>query len=321
PPGWAVNGALSAKLADFATVNGAFRHTTFGFGSVSSKIGERTRAETTAYDVSANVNLDKLLPGNHGIKLPMFVSYQNTIIDPNYDPANPDMRLDAALKSFNTDEERRNYLKLIRDQETRRSLNFTNVRKAKVKADAPVHLWDIENFSFSYSFSEARHTNFNIKEALQQNYRGSINYNFSPKETGIEPFKNSKGLKSPYLQLIKDFNIGLLPSNLAVRLDLDRSFGKNVYRNESGAQAPNYLKYFLFNRAYNLRWPLSKGLTLEYTATANAVIDEPAGEIDTKENRDSVWTNLKHFGRMKLYNQTTTINYKLPIEKFHSLTG
>ena len=46
-----------------------------------------------------------LLPGNTGIKIPMFLSYQNTTINPNYDPANPDMRLDAALKSFNTDEE------------------------------------------------------------------------------------------------------------------------------------------------------------------------------------------------------------------------
>jgi cell surface protein SprA len=66
-PGWAVNGTISAKLADFATITGAFRHTTFGFGSVSSKIGERTRDETTAYDVAANINVDKLIPGNTGI--------------------------------------------------------------------------------------------------------------------------------------------------------------------------------------------------------------------------------------------------------------
>ena len=55
--GWAVNSTLSAKLADFATVTGAFRHTTFGFGAVSSKIFERTRDETTAYDISASVNV------------------------------------------------------------------------------------------------------------------------------------------------------------------------------------------------------------------------------------------------------------------------
>ena len=124
-----MSSTLSAKLADFAVVTGAFRHTTFGFGAVSSKIFERTRDETTAYDVSASINVDKLLPGNTGIKIPMFMSYENTTINPKFDPANPDLRLAAALSSFNTEDERQDYVRLIRDQTTRKSLNFTNVGK------------------------------------------------------------------------------------------------------------------------------------------------------------------------------------------------
>ena len=180
-PGWAVNSTLSAKLADFAVVTGAFRHTTFGFGPVSSKIFERTRDETTAYDISANVNVDKLIPGNTGIKIPMFLGYQNTTINPNYDPANPDLRLSAALKSFSTDEERNNYIKLIRDQEIRKSLNFINVRKVKTRPDKPDHLWDIENFSVSYAYSEARRQNFTTAESFQKQYKGSLAYTFTQK--------------------------------------------------------------------------------------------------------------------------------------------
>lgn len=311
--GWAVSSTLSAKLADFATVNGAFRHTTFGFGNVSSKIFERTRDETTSYDISANVNVDKLLPGNTGIKIPMFVGYQNTTINPKFDPANPDLRLDAALKSFNTDEEKNNYIRLIRDQETRRSLNFINVRKVKVKADAPTHIWDVENFAFSYAYSEARRTNFTTKEALQKSYKGSVAYTFTPKATGIEPFKNAKGLSSPWLKPIKDFNLSFLPSSLGVRFDLDRSFGKNVYRNDGFESAPNYLKYFTFNRQYNMRWNISKGLSLEYNALAYAVIDEPDGEGDSVNTE--IKKNLKKFGRMKNFDQRITMNYTIPLDK------
>lgn len=315
-PGWAVNATLSAKLADFATVTGAFRHTTFGFGSVSSKIGERTRDETTAYDVAANVNVDKLLPGNTGIKIPMFVSYEKTTINPNYDPANPDVKLDATLKSFTTNEERQDYIELIRDQSVRRSLNFTNVRKVKVKPDAKTHLYDIENLSFSYAYSEGTRTNFNIKESVQLQHHASVAYTYSTKATAIEPFKNSKGLKSPYLRLIKDFNIGFVPSSLGARADLDRSFNKNVYRNDGGiGEQSNIQKYFIFNRSYNLRWALSKGLTVDYTARANAIIDEPEGDIDTKEKRDSVIANLKRFGRMKNFDQSVTVNYTVPLDK------
>ncbi len=313
-PGWAVSSTLSTKLADFATVTGAFRHTTFGFGGVSSKINERTRDETTAYDVSANVNVDKLIPGNTGIKIPMFLGYQNTTIKPNYDPANPDLRLDAALKSFNTDEERNNYLAIIRDQETRKSLNFINVRKVKTKPDAVSHIWDIENFAFSYAYSESRRSNFTIKEALQKQYKGSVAYTFTPKVTGIEPFKNSTKLSSPWLKPIKDFNISFLPSSLGVRFDLDRSFGKNIYRNDGFESAPNYLKYFTFNRQYNMRWNISKGLSVEYNALANAIIDEPGGEGDSVNTE--IIKNLKKFGRMKNFDQRFTVNYAIPLDKF-----
>lgn len=313
-PGWAVSSTLSAKLADFATVTGAFRHTTFGFGNVSSKIFERTRSQTTAYDISANVNVDKLIPGNTGIKIPMFLGYQNTTINPNFDPANPDLRLEAALKSFNTEEERANYIRLIRDQETRKSLNFINVRKVKVKADAPVHLWDVENFSFSYAYSEALRTNFTTAEALQKQYRGSAAYTFTPKATGLEPFKNSKSLSSPWLKAIKDFNFSFLPSSLGVRFDLDRAFGKNVYRNDGFESAPNYLKYFTFNRQYNMRWNLSKSLSFEYSALVNTIIDEPDGEGDSV--RSEIKKNLKDFGRMKNFDQRMTLNYTLPLDKF-----
>ena len=311
--GWAVNSTLSAKLADFATVTGAFRHTTFGFGAVSSKIFERTRDETTAYDISASVNVDKLIPGNTGIKIPMFVGYENTTINPKYDPANPDLRIDAALSSFNSEEEKSNYLKLIRDQTTRKSFNLTNVRKVKVNPEARSHLWDIENLSFSYAYSEALRTNFTIQEQLLKQYKGSVAYAYSPKATGIEPFKDSKALSSPWLKLIKDFNFSLMPSSLGVRFDLDRSFGKNVYRNDDFISDPNYLKYFTFNRQYNIRWNFSKNLSFDYSARAYAIIDEPDGEGDSV--RSEIVKNLKKFGRMKNFDQNITLNYTLPLDK------
>jgi cell surface protein SprA len=322
-PGWAVATTVNAKLADFATVTGALRYTTFGFGSVSSKIGERTRDETTAYDVSANVNVDKLLPGNTGVKLPMFVSYENTTVNPNYDPANPDMKVAAAEKSFQEEGAREKFKAVIQDKTVRRSLNFVNVRKTKVKPDAKAHIYDIENFSFTYSYSEASRSNFFIKEDLLQQTKGSVAYNFTPKSSGIEPFKESKLLKSPYLKLIRDFNLNLLPSNISIRGDLDRSFGRKIYRNAGSTYGdydnyspPAYLKYFTFNRIYSVRWQVSKGLSAEYSARANAIIDEPQGDLDTDEKRDSVITNLKNLGRMKNFDQTATINYTVPLDKF-----
>jgi len=316
--GWAGNMVLSTKLADLGTVTGSIRHTTYGYGGVQSKIYERSRAVTTSYDISANLQLDKLLPRKAGLSIPVFASYESKIINPNYDPANPDMRLAAALLSFPTDAEKAEYKRLIQDRSVRRSLNFTNVRKVKLNKESPVHVWDLENFSFTYAYSEATQTNFNLQENTKRSIKGGVAWQYASTFKGFEPFKNMKG-KSPYLQLLKDFNFNPWPQNVTVRAELDRSFSKIVYRNAPGEtqlMLPNFQKYFVFNRFYNARWALTKALTLDYSARVNAIIDEPDGDLDTKEKKDSVIHNLKSFGRMKAFDQTATANYTVPFDKF-----
>jgi cell surface protein SprA len=328
--GWAGNVVLNAKLADLGAVTGSLRHTTFGFGGVQSKIFERTRSNTTAYDVSVNLNVDKLLPQNTGLRIPMFASYENLTINPQFDPANPDLRIRAALASFNTDREREAYLGLIRDQTIKRSLNFTNVRKVKVRKDAKQNLWDIENFGFNYSFSEATQSSFNLLENTRRSVRGGVvwQYNFNFK--GFEPFKGADFLKSPFLQLIKDFNFNPLPSNIMVRGELDRSYTNMAFRNsvrDAQSSLPNIQKFFVFNRHYNARWALTKSINIDYASRVNAIIDEPDTDIDggfsrllnrnisAQEFRDSVRQNLRNLGRVRQQEQTITANYTVPFDK------
>ena len=124
---------LNTKLADFANVTASVRHSTYGFGGIQSRISERTREESTEYDVSANVSLDKFFPESFGLQIPMYASYERGTIIPQFDPKDPDIPLDAALNSRTDPQERATYLDIVTDQTTRRSLNFTNVRKNKVR--------------------------------------------------------------------------------------------------------------------------------------------------------------------------------------------
>jgi cell surface protein SprA len=320
--GWAANAVVSAKLADLGTVTTSFRHIGFGYGGVQTKISERARGTTNQFDISANLNLDKLLPRQWGLKIPMFFSYESIIIDPKYDPANPDLRIGAALQAFNTDAERSNYLKIIQDRSFRRSINFTNVRKTKVKKEAKSHLYDIENFSFTYSFTEATQSNFNLETNTRKNVKGAVAWQYQSKFKGFQPFSDVKLVSSKYLQLVKDFNFNPMPSSISVRGELERSFAKMAYRNTATNSAtytynaPNFQKYFVFNRYYNLSWSLTKSLKLDYNATVNAIIDEPVGDIDTRQKRDSILNNLKRMGRIKYFEQNVTLNYTLPFDKF-----
>lgn len=314
--GWAANATLNIKLADFANVTTTARHTSFGFGGIQSRIAERSREETNSYDVSANVNVDKLIPEKLGLKVPMYVSYEKTTITPRFDPANPDLKLEAALLSYQDEGEREEYRKTVIDETTRRSINFTNVRKVKLNPEAKKHLWDVENLAFTYAYSEVIRTNFNLQRYSKRNYDASVAYNYSPTAEPVEPFKNIKFLDKKYLKLFKDFNFNLVPTSIGIRADLRRELIQTVYRNSSGVQDnENFQKYFTLDRTYNLKWNLTKSLNLDYSARANAIIDEPEGAINTEEKRDSIKTNLENFGRLKNFDQSVSANYKLPLDK------
>ncbi|MFY0626062.1 MAG: cell surface protein SprA [Reichenbachiella sp.] len=316
--GWAANARMNIKLADFATLNASTRYTSVGFGSIQDGISDRTREEKMQYDLSANVNVDKLIPWKTGIKIPMFVSLSNSVETPKYDPLDSDIPLEATLDRFNSSAEREEYKNKVISQKTSKSINFMDVSKDKVKQDAKQHIYDVENLSFSYSYSEDRSSNQNMAESLRKKYFGSVSYIYSPKPPSLEPFKNSKAFSSPYLKLIKDINFSPFPNNISVRASIDRSFNRSQLRNADLTTEgidPTYEKLFYFDRTYNVRWNIFKSVGLNYTATVHAIIDEAEGEIDTYEEREEIWENIKSMGRTKTFKQTVSANYRVPLDK------
>jgi len=335
--GWAATGRLNIKLADFATLSASARHTTYGFGGIQDRISERARENTTRWDATANVNLDKLLPTGWGLKVPLFVGYERERIRPRFNPLDPDVQLEQSIASRfvgRTSEEERAYREIVEDNTTRRSLNFSNIQKVRQNPDAKAHLWDIENLSLSYAYSDIVTTNVTTARYYQKNQRGGLAYAYNLQPKFIEPFKNFKFLDNPWLKWLQEFNFALTPSSIGVRGDLDRSFTKTQYRNSdltTRGILPLYEKFFTFNRIYDLRWNLARNLSLDYTATANAVIDEPRGDIDDTEinpltdslligsgytRRDSLIANIKRLGRMKQFQQRAALTYRLPFDKF-----
>lgn len=321
--GWAANARLSTKLADLGTVSASTRYSTFGFGQIQNRIAERSREEVLSYDITANLNLEKFMrPDKTGLVVPMFVSYENTVITPQFDPLNEDVPLEASLDAFDNAEEREQYRRIVQDRTTRRSINFTNVRKEKVNPDAPSHIYDIENFSFSYAYSDRLTSNVNTQALLNKTVSGAVNYNFSPAAWSIEPFRKTEKLSSPYFQLIKDLNFSPIPSNFSFSTELRRDFTLRQYYNDdltTDGVDPLFEKTFTFVRNYNLRWDLTKSLGLTYTATANAVIDEDddfiEGDINTRAEREYIWDQIFSLGRMKNFNQNIQANYALPFDK------
>lgn len=315
--GWAANARVQAKLADFANLQLTGSISTVGFGGIDKKLAERNFDDFYQYDLASSFELGKFFPKKSGLSIPMFASYGNTIIRPFYNPLNPDTRLQKEIdESTNPD-----YVDRVKraadDYTARRSLNFTNVRKANTRANGKTYFWGIENFNFTYAFNETFRRNQIMQYYLLQNYRTVSAYTYSFTSKPWEPFKNI--VKSKHLKLISDFNIYFTPQSWDLRLETDRRYGVTVNRenDNQGITLPTlYDKMYTMTRYYGFRYNLSRGLTFDYTATALARIDEPNGAIeDRTPQKDSIWNNFLKGGRMMQFDQTARVNYNVPINK------
>ena len=327
--GWAANARLNTKLADFANITATGAYTAIGFGGLQQKIAQRARENTALFDVSANIVADKFLPEKLGIKVPVTVQYGTMNSEPQFDPLDKDVPLEESLTRFDSDEAKREYRKEVTTQETRKSISLLNVRKERTDPDDKVQPYDIENFSFSYSYGERLFTNIETDRDFTKTYNGGIAYAYNTTPRSFEPFAKAESMKSPYLRLIKDLNFTPLPSSFNFRADLDRRYNETfLQRRDPGSGlitsrgiAPTFQKYFYFNRIYDLKWDITKSLGLDYTATNRAIVDEPDNrinkDIDSLAFKNKIiWDNLKNFGRNTNFNQMVALNYKLPLDKF-----
>nr|WP_294898711.1 cell surface protein SprA [uncultured Pedobacter sp.] len=317
--GWAATARVNAKLADFGDVTVSANKSTIGFGSLEQRVSEINRSDDRFFDVSSSLELGKFFPQRFGIKIPMFINYSNQLSTPQYDPKNPDIELKNILNNV-SGRTKDSILNYAQDFTQRRSINFTNVRKIKTDPNSKNHLWDLENWSLTYAYTEYGHHDFINKNSQQETYRGALAYDFNNPAKFISPF--NKSIKSKYLNLLKDFNFSLLPSVLNFRIELNRLYSENTLRdNDPNNFIPirtTFNKNFQINRLYGISWDLTKSLKLDFNATNLSVVDEPEGRI-TGLKRDTLWNNLKRLGRTTNYNHTISLSYTLPLNKIPGL--
>ncbi len=315
--GDAATGRINAKLADFGNVQVSGLYKSVGWGGIDKKILERSLSDNYQYDFQTNFELGKFFPVKSGISIPVFFSYGNTLVRPYYNPLNSDTRLQKEIQETTNPERKDQISRAADDYTARKSYNFTNVRKNRVGAKK-AYPWDIENFTFSYSYNENFRRNQTVEYNLLRNYKGILTYNFNFTNKPFEPFNK---ITNKNLELIKEFNFNILPAGWGFRIEADRRYGELLNRNNDNRETVLpvlFDKMFTMRRNYEYRHDLTKNLKFDYNSTADARIDEPQGQISaetTPEKVDSIKRNFWNGGRLTKFDQTAKINYNIPINK------
>ena len=221
-----------------------------------------------SYDLATNIELGKFLPKNSGLKIPMHFDISETFSNPQYNPLNPDIYLSDDLKLYENKNEKDSILNLVQSYTRRKSLNFVNVRKEKRGNNTKNRIYDLSNFDLTYAYNEVFYRNIDVEYNLTKSYRGALGYNYSSSPKNYIPFKKVKILNKKPFKFFGDFNFYLLPKSLSFRTDLDRGYEENLFRNKSDALIliePSFLKTFSWNRAYTLKYDLSRSLKIDYS--------------------------------------------------------
>ena len=184
--------------------------------------------------------------------------------------------------------------------------------------------YDPANFTFSYSHSHRYTTGHTTVYEKEDNWRGAMNYNWTPVYTPFEPFKNMKN-RSKWLDLLRRFGLNWLPQSVSFGSEMVRNYYELQERDMETLSTTGlpltFNRQFLWNRDFAVRWDLTQNIHMNFQSATNSEIEEPYTPVnkDLYPDRyhawkDSVWTSIKKFGKPLSYNQSFTLSYQLPLQ-------
>ncbi|MEH6682472.1 MAG: cell surface protein SprA [Sediminicola sp.] len=327
--GWAAIAAIDANMADFANISATGSKSTSGFGGIDQMPNERSREDAISYDVVTNLNMGQLFPKKWGLQLPFNYGISEQVITPEFDPVYDDLKLQDRIAAATTQEEADDIREQAEDYTKRTSINLIGVRKNRGE-EAEANFYDVENFTFNYSYNETDHRDFEIAELRDQNVVTGVVYNHNFKPANIAPFAKKDSLfNGKYWQWLKDLNFNLLPTSIAINSNINRSFNQQRFRDvlEPGVDALALpllqQRNYLFNWQYALNYSLTKSLRLNLTASNNNIVrnyfqdaSDPNSEIDQALE---LWDGFWDIGEPNRHSQQMQLNYELPFAKIPAL--
>jgi len=317
--GWAAMAMARTNLADVGNLSLYGSYTTANFGNLEDPLVKEELMNTFTFQTTFDMELAKFLPEEWGLHIPFYIDHTREIGSPEYNPYNPDVLLSDDLDTYRTSEERDSVRHMTQRRKSMTNLSFANVRKDRVGKDAAKpKIYDIENFSFSYAYSGERSSDEETEHYSKDQHRGGFTYNYSLQPKPVKPFEKVKLFKGKAWKIVREFNFYYLPKSLSFSTEIYRDFEETLLRNKSAAQViikPTYFKQFTWQRNYGLQYDLMRSLRIQYSANANARIEEPIGRIETSSASDSIWRSIARGGTMQNFKQDITVNYDVPIGK------
>ena len=326
--GWAANANLNVQLSDLGSVNATGRYISEGFGGLEDGVASRTTDNYGTYSVTTSLEMGKFFPDKAKVSIPLYYSVTKEKTTPKYNPLGTDMELKDALDAAGSKHERDSIENIAATKITQTNFSISNARVGIATKRHPMP-YDPANFSFTYSHQHQYTTGETTMYERKDNWRGALDYSWSPVYKAWEPFKRLKN-KSKWLDILKRFGLNWLPQNIAFNTEMTRDYYELQERDMetlmSGAAGVDsklpltFSEQFLWNREFSINWDLTKNLHMNFQSATHAQIEEPYTPVNKDLYadqyhawKDSVWTSIRHWGAPLDYSQNFQASYKVPL--------
>ena len=326
--GWDANATLNVQLSDLGSVNATGRYISEGFGGLEDGVASRTTDNYGTYSVTTSLEMGKFFPDKAKVSIPLYYSVTKEKTTPKYNPLDTDMELKDALDAAGSKHERDSIENIAATKITQTNFSISNARVGIATKRHPMP-YDPANFSITYSHQHQYTTGETTMYERKDNWRGALDYSWSPVYKAWEPFKGLKN-KSKWLDILKRFGLNWLPQNIAFNTEMTRDYYELQERDMetlmSGAAGVDsklpltFSEQFLWNREFSINWDLTKNLHMNFQSATHAQIEEPYTPVNKDLYadqyhawKDSVWTSIRHWGAPLDYSQNFQASYRLPL--------
>ena len=325
--GWAANANLNVQLSDFGSVNATGRYVSEGFGGLEDGVASRSTDNYGTYSVTTSLEMGKFFPDKAKVSIPLYYSVTKEKTSPKYNPMDTDMELKDALDAAGLKAERDSIENIAVTKVTQTNFSVSNARVGIATKRHPMP-YDPANFSFTYSHAHQHTTGETTVREQRDNWRGALDYSWTPVYKSWEPFKKIKN-KSKWLDILKRFGLNWLPQNLAFNTEMTHETYELQERDMESltkSQLPiTFSDQFLWNREFALRWDLTKNLHMNFQSATHAQVDVPYPDVNTdlyadqyhawKDSvyRSAVLNSVRTWGTPLDYSQSFTASYKVPL--------
>lgn len=325
--GMAAMANASLGISDIAQVNVAGRIETAGYGSIESNVLNRNMDNFYQVSVSAALELGRFFPEKAKLQIPLYASYTNQTITPDYDPLDTDVKLSETLSAYETANERDSIKNMTNTVQESTSFSVTNM-KVNIKSKKRDMFYDPANFSISAAYNKQSEHSPELEKNITTDQKGSFQYAYSFNPKPWEPF--SKVEKVSKIKLLKELNFYYLPQSWAFSTNMHRTFSHMKMRELTNTGVDQmdltFSKDFTWDRNFDFKYDLTKNMKFSFQTAMNSTVEESqySHEILQDYNftndyyeawRDTIRRSLAKWGSPYTYQQVFTASWNVPFNR------